>query len=77
MDRDFFIEKVIEQLQDHDGSPITMDTVFRNIPAWDSLTGMAVQLMIQDDMNAPISDEDFINAKTIGDLYELMLKNKK
>ena len=72
-----FIEKIIEQFQDYSGVRITSETIMRDLDEWDSLTGMAVQLTIQDDLNASIPDDEFLNAKTIGDLYDLMIKHKK
>lgn len=65
-----FISKFKEQLQGHDGSDITLDTIFRDLDAWDSMTGMAVQLIMNDDLNANISDEDFLACKTVSDLYK-------
>lgn len=72
-----FIKNFIDQLEEHDGSEITMETEFRKLEVWDSLTGAAVQIMISDNYNAPISDSDFKNAKTIADLYELTLMYQK
>lgn len=66
------IEKIIEQFVDYSGVQITSETVIRSIDEWDSLTGMAVQLMLKDEFNAQIPDEDFRNANTFGDLFELV-----
>ena len=71
-----FIRNFTEQLEDHDGSEITMETEFRKLEVWDSLTGAAVQIMISDNYNAEIPDSDFKNAKTLEDLYQLTLSNQ-
>lgn len=76
MENQDFIKNFIEQLEDHDGSEITMETEFRKLEVWDSLTGVAVQIMISDNYNATIPDSDFKNAKTLEDLYQLTLRNQ-
>ncbi len=70
-----FIQKFIEQLEGYNGIPaLTMETEFRNLDIWDSLTGAAVQIMIGDDFNSSIPDDEFRSAKTIRDLYQKSLK---
>ena len=71
-----FIKDFREQLEDPTSRDISMDTPFRSIPTWDSLTGMAVQMMIKDKYNAFIPDEEFKRSITINDLYNLMIKYK-
>lgn len=70
-----FIQNFEAQLEGHDGSEITLETKFRELECWDSLTGAAVQIMIHDSYQASIPDEDFRNAKTLGDLINLTIKN--
>lgn len=78
IDNDNFINKIIEQLEGYSGVPvITMNTAFRNIDVWDSLTGAAVQIMISDDYGSNIPDDEFRNAITIADLLKLTLKYRK
>ena len=77
METQDFISNFTDQLEDHDGSEITMSTEFRNLDVWDSLTGVAVQIMISDNYNATIPDSDFKEAKTVDDLYNLTLSNQK
>lgn len=76
MDEKQFILDFIEQLEGHDGSEITMNTVFRDLECWDSLTGAAVQIMINDNYNALIPNDYFRNSETVGDLFELAKKYK-
>jgi acyl carrier protein len=76
MNQQNFLEKFSEQLEGYSGEPITMDTFFRDIDVWDSLTGVAVQIMIKDELGSAIPDSDFIASKSIRDLYEIALKYK-
>jgi acyl carrier protein len=77
MDKQDFIARFTEQLEGHDGTPIKMDTVFRTIDVWDSLTGVAVQIMISDVYNSAIPDAEFRASITVEDLYLLAIKHQK
>ncbi|CDN32786.1 hypothetical protein BN938_2717 [Mucinivorans hirudinis] len=77
MNEQLFINKFVEQLEGYQGEPLTMDSEFRQIDVWDSLTGVAVQIMISDDFNASIPDGKFVEAKTVGDIYNLAKKYHK
>jgi acyl carrier protein len=72
-----FLEKFREQLEDPNVEGLSLEMKFREIPTWDSLTGMAVQMMIKDEYASAIPDTDFQQSSTIRDLYNLMLKNRK
>ena len=76
METQDFIKNFTDQLEDHDGTEITMSTEFRKLEVWDSLTGAAVQIMISDNYNAAIPDSEFKNAKTLEDLYQLTISNQ-
>ena len=71
-----FIEKFREQFIDADEITVTMDTDFRQLPTWDSLTGMSVLVMIQDEYGVEVTDSDIKSCKTVEDLYQLT-KSKK
>ena len=69
-----FLSKFRDQLEDPNVEGLGLDMKFRDIPTWDSLTGMAVQMMVKDDFGSAIPDIDFQQSVTIRDLYNLMLK---
>jgi acyl carrier protein len=77
MDKNVFISKFVDQLEDYNGPEINLETRFRDIEDWDSLTGIAVQIMAADDFGSNIPDAEFINAETVGDLWDLTVKFKK
>jgi|TARA_B110000238_G_scaffold198084_1_gene241960 acyl carrier protein len=52
------------------------DTIFRNLDSWDSLTGMAIQVMLEDNYGVRIPDETFKSFKTINDIYEFVKNNQ-
>lgn len=76
MNEQLFISKFTEQLEGYEGDAINLDTDFRSIDVWDSLTGIAVQVMINDDFSAAIPDAEFAAAKKVGDLFALMNRYK-
>jgi acyl carrier protein len=77
MEEATFLKKFQEQLEDPNFEGLSLETKFREIPTWDSLTGMAVQMMIKDDFSSAIPDIDFQQSSTIRDLFDLMIKNRK
>lgn len=67
-----FLEKVKEQFEDSDMENIQMDTVFRTLETWDSLTAMALQAMVLDDYGVKITNKELLDLDTVGDLYEFI-----
>jgi len=47
---------------------------FRNVGSWDSLTGMAIIVMIEDKYGIQISDAEFRNLITLQDIIDLVQK---
>lgn len=76
MNQQLFLDKFTEQLEGYKGTPISLETEFRTIDVWDSLTGVAVQIMISDDFESVIPDSEFMAAQTVGDLFEMAKKYK-
>lgn len=52
-------------------------TEFKKIESWDSLTGMAISVMIQDKYSVQISDDDFQSFTTAGDVLNRVMENHK
>lgn len=67
-----FLSKVKEQFEDSDMENIQMDTVFRTLETWDSLTAMALQAMVLDDYGVKITNKELLDLDTVGDLYEFI-----
>jgi acyl carrier protein len=64
-----------EQYLDEVGD-IDMDNKFRELPGWDSMTGMTILLMIEENYNVKIENEQFKKLKTIGDIFNF-INNKE
>jgi acyl carrier protein len=71
-----FAVKFYAQYSDTENIDIMPDADFRQVGSWDSLTGMAVLVMIQDDYGVDIPIEKFRELKTIKDVYNYVLVNK-
>lgn len=69
-----FIEKFREQFID--ASVIKMDasTEFRKIDSWDSLTGMAILVMIKDEFNIDFPEDKFRASHTVQEVYDEIIK---
>jgi acyl carrier protein len=73
MDVQTFTLDFANQFQDIEISSVKFQTEFRQLSTWDSLTGMAVLVMIEEKYNVEISPADFRNLKTVEDVYKFIL----
>lgn len=64
-----FVEKFKEQFIDADEIMVEKDTKFRNIDSYDSLTGMAIILMIEDEYGVKIEDEVYKKLNTPEEIF--------
>lgn len=69
MELNDFTKKVSDQFLDIDQPNVTAEVAFRTLSTWDSLTGMAVLTMIEDDYKVAIPVDDFKQLKTVADLF--------
>jgi len=70
MYKDKFIEDFKSQFIDGETIAVDASTDFRQIESWDSLTGMAVLVMIKDEYGIDMSDTDLKKCKTVGDIID-------
>jgi acyl carrier protein len=71
-----FTQKFKAQYINGDQLEMTPDTAFRKLESWDSLTGMAVLVMIQDEYGMDIPVDKFKGLITVQDVYKFILENK-
>lgn len=74
MDIVAFIEKFAEAIEIEDSSMITLDTVFRELDEWDSLTYLSVIAFLDEEFNVQIENAEFEKLTTIQDLYDRVTK---
>lgn len=71
-----FTEKVKDQFIDGPQISLTPDSNFREVGSWDSLTGMAVLVMIQDEYGVDMPDTALRACSTIRDIFNYVQEKK-
>ena len=71
-----FIENFAEIFDDIDPATISGETIFRNLDDWDSIAGLSVIGMIDEEYGITFNAEDMKACETVGDLYNRMISKK-
>jgi len=72
MDKEKFLQNVLEQFEETDASQIKMQTEFLNLDEWDSLIALSVIAMIDDEYGVKVTGDDIRNSKTIEDIFKIV-----
>lgn len=72
MEKETFIEKMADILEIEEMEGFGMDTVFRDLDEWSSLSGMEMITFFKQEMGKEVSVSDFKRQQTIGELYALV-----
>jgi len=72
-----FLVQFKEQFIDSDDIKIDLDSNFRDIESYDSLTGMAILVMIKDNFNVDIADDQYKNLNSVREIFEFITKEKE
>lgn len=67
-----FIQNFAEQFDDTDASVFTSETVFHDLDEWNSLVGLSIIAMIDDEYNVIIKGDELRAAKTVEDVFNLV-----
>ena len=70
-----FTKNISDQFLDEEKSKLTEDVEFRTLSSWDSLTGMAILTIIEDEYKVKIPVDNFRQIKTIRELYNFVKEN--
>jgi acyl carrier protein len=76
MDLQKFLEHFKEQFIDADEIVVESTTKFRDIGSWDSLTGMSILVMINDECDVDMKPVDLKKCETVQDVYDYILSKK-
>lgn len=71
-----FIEKFADIFDDTDVSSLNGDTKFRDLEDWDSIAGLSVIGMMDEEYGVTFNADDMRACQTIEDLYN-MVQSKK
>jgi acyl carrier protein len=77
IDATIFFADFKNEFIDPENITINEATEFRKIGSWDSLTGMAILVMIQDKYSTQFSDADFQSCTTAGDVLDRIMEYQK
>jgi acyl carrier protein len=77
INRDLFFNDFKNEFIDADEIFIDQQTQFRQLSSWDSLTGMALLVMIQDKYCPNFTDDDFKKCINPGDVLNCILNYKQ
>ena len=69
--------KILSEIYEVEPDGIVANTDFRNeIDGFNSLIGFSIMIMMEDEYNARVSVEEFLECKTVGDLYGKCVKEE-
>lgn len=71
-----FIEKFAEIFDDVDASSLCEDTRFREMDDWDSIAGLSVIGLVDEEYDVTLNADDMRSCQTIGDLYAKIQSKK-
>lgn len=69
INEDEFYNNFRAEFIDADEIAIDANTNFRGLDSWDSLTGMAILVMIQDKYTNKFTEKEFKECKNTGEVY--------
>jgi len=73
MDKAAFLTQFRDQFIDADEISLDWTTPFREVGSFDSLTGMAIIVMIKDEFGVDITEKEFKACATAGELYDQVI----
>ena len=71
-----FILKFAEIFDDVDPASLTPETEFRSLDDWDSIAGLSVIAMVDEEYGVTLNGEDMRGSQTIGDLFNRIAEKK-
>ena len=74
MTKEEFLKGFQEQFEDTDASLITFETKYKDLEEWSSMMALVIIAYIDENYAKNLSGDDFKNANTIEDLFQLLTK---
>ena len=72
MEQSTFLENFKNILDETDVSLITIDTVFRELSEWSSLTALSLIAMVDEAYSVKLSGEDIKSSKSLNDIFNII-----
>ena len=67
-----FIENFAAQFDDTDASEIKVETVFKELEEWSSLTALSVIAMVDEEYDVKVKGDDIRKSQTVNDLFMIV-----
>ena len=72
MDINQFVNDFADEFLDTDPSEFSVDTEYKDLDEWSSMTGMAIMSMIENKYGVEVSALEIRTADTIGSLFSII-----
>jgi len=72
MDINLFVKNFALQFDETEPELISIDTEFKDLEEWSSLTALSVISMVDEEYDVTLSGNDIKNSNKIADLYEIV-----
>jgi len=72
-----FVQNFANQFDETDASEITINTVFKDLEEWSSLTALSIIAMCDEEYDVKIKGDDIRSANIIEDLFNIVLNRKQ
>jgi acyl carrier protein len=72
MEENKFVENFAFQFDETDPSDISIDTKFKELDEWSSLTALSIMAMADEQYSVRLTADDFKDSTTLGDIFELI-----
>jgi acyl carrier protein len=76
MDVKEFIENFANQFDDTEASEFTVDSKFKELDEWSSLTALSIIAMIDEEYDVTLKGDDIQKTETIQDVIDLVESRK-
>jgi acyl carrier protein len=67
-----FLENFKNILDDTDGSVVDLETVFRELEEWSSLTALSLIAMVDEEYSVKLTGDDIKSSKTLNDIFDII-----
>ncbi len=72
MDSLDFVENFAEQFDETDTSGFTLETNFKDLEEWSSMTALSIIAMADDAYNVKLTGDEIRSSQTIQDIYNII-----
>jgi acyl carrier protein len=72
MESNVFVQNFAAQFDETDTAEFSIETPFREIQEWSSLTALSIIAMVDEEYHQKLTGDDIRKSITIGDIYNIV-----